>query len=245
MLTTWRRYAPNRKHWKTEAASFLTWRRCHSKSRCWLGCRRRFPAGQTSTWWKAAGGTCSAGSGSEPAAEPECWIRTNPKLTQTDRAGALDHLFALWGGRVVPVVGQVASEDVEFAGNDPPCVSWLHFALWGQKHSEVSSGERWGGNGGVRPGAEATQRAVRKLHKNDTGSYISTPFGCFLFNGFYPEKAVAAFCHGVQQQRLHAGLQNQSLPVWVVDHILFQIHRRCDPCKENTVTAPWKSTFIP
>lgn len=157
----------------------------------------------------------------------------------------LDHLFALWGWRVVAVVGQVASEDVELAGNDPPCVSRLRFALWGQKHPEVSGGERGGGNGGLRPGAEATQRAVRNLHKNKTASYIPTLFGCFSVNGFYPKKAVAAFCHGVQQQRLHAGLQNQSLSVWVVDHVLFQIHRRCDPCKGNTVTDPWKRTFIP
>lgn len=39
------------------------------------------------------------------------------------------YLFALRRGRMVPIVGQVASEDVELAWNHPPRVSHLHLIL--------------------------------------------------------------------------------------------------------------------
>lgn len=40
------------------------------------------------------------------------------------------YLFAFRRGRMVTIVGQVAGEDVELAGNKPPRVSHLQLILW-------------------------------------------------------------------------------------------------------------------
>lgn len=49
--------------------------------------------------------------------------------SDTDERFFHKYLFAFWRGRVVTVVGQVASEDVELAGNHPPRVSHLQLIL--------------------------------------------------------------------------------------------------------------------
>ncbi len=54
---------------------------------------------------------------------------------------SLRYLFALRCGRVVAIVGQVPSEDVELAWNHPPRVSHLDLVLWGQEGPELAGGE--------------------------------------------------------------------------------------------------------
>lgn len=149
--------------------SLLTWTRCHNKSRCWHECRRRRPEERNVIWWRAEGGTYSARSGWEPVTG---WkqlliysaiLTTQPDATQP----RVCYLFALRWGRVVAVVGQVPSEDVELAGNHPPRVPNLDLVLGGQEDSELAGGEgrrrhRW-----ALPGPQPTQRAVRHLQESD------------------------------------------------------------------------------
>ncbi|KFO60163.1 hypothetical protein N302_13919, partial [Corvus brachyrhynchos] len=45
----------------------------------------------------------------------------------------ISHLFALGRWRVKPVVGEIPSEDVQFAGNYPPGIPKIQFVLWREK----------------------------------------------------------------------------------------------------------------
>lgn len=47
----------------------------------------------------------------------------------------------------------------------------------------------------------------------------------------YPKKTILAFCHSVEQQRLHFGLHGQSLSTGIMDLFLLKIHRGCNPCE--------------
>lgn len=58
---------------------------------------------------------------------------------------------------MVPIIGQVSSEDVELTGNHPPSVSNFHLIFGGQKYSELVGKERQRRHRGVLPRAEATK----------------------------------------------------------------------------------------
>lgn len=67
------------------------------------------------------------------------------------------HLFALGRRWVEAVVGQVAGEDAQLAGDDPPGLPELHLAPGGQEGPEVAGGEHRAWQGCSRPVAEAGQ----------------------------------------------------------------------------------------
>lgn len=156
------------------ADSLLTWRRCHNKSRCWLGRRRLCLEERSEIWWRAEGGTCSTRSGREPAGRAEQPSTStqckNHKLELShgrNRDGFLSYLFAPWCGRVVTVIGQVSCEDVELAGDHPPRVTHFYLVLRGQEHPELAGREGQRRHYRVLPRPQSAQRAVRNLKETE------------------------------------------------------------------------------
>lgn len=72
------------------------------------------------------------------------------------------HLLAPGRWRVEAVVGQVASEDAQLTGDDPPGLPQL-LAARGQEGLEVAGCEHCTGHRGGRPAAEAGQGEARDL----------------------------------------------------------------------------------
>lgn len=89
--------------------------------------------------------------------------KSQPNNPLLNRSVSLDYLFASWCGRVVAIVGQVSSEDVELAGNHPPRVSHGGLVLWGQEDPELAGGERRRRHRWAFPRPQTTQRAVSNL----------------------------------------------------------------------------------
>lgn len=80
------------------------------------------------------------------------------------------HLFAFGRWWVEAVVGQVAREDTQLAGDDPPGLPKLHLALGGQEGPEVAGGEHRAWQGCSRPVAEAGQGQAGDLGRGKSQS---------------------------------------------------------------------------
>lgn len=79
----------------------------------------------------------------------------------------VSHLFALGRWRVKPVVGEIASEDVQFTGNYPPGIPKIQIVLGREKGFELPGKQDthrgcWG-----RPVPEPRQSHVRNLGTKD------------------------------------------------------------------------------
>lgn len=57
----------------------------------------------------------------------------------------------------------------------------------------------------------------------------------------YPEKAVLALGHGVEQERLHGRVKRELLSVRVRDELLFELRRRSDAFRQDTNTTDVKN----
>lgn len=110
--------------------------------------------------------TCSGIRNSNQYAVGLSQVSTQSDAKQCENQ-SLGYLFALRRGRVVTIVGQVSSEDVELAGNHPPRVPHFDLVFWGQEDPELAGreGGRW--HCWALPRAQPTQRAVRHLQEHD------------------------------------------------------------------------------
>lgn len=77
------------------------------------------------------------------------------------------HLLALGRRWVEAVVGQVASEDTQLTGDDPPGLAQLHVAPGREEGPEVAGGKHGARRGCRRPVAEAGQGQAGDLGQGD------------------------------------------------------------------------------
>lgn len=68
---------------------------------------------------------------------------------------------------MVPIVGQVTSEDVELARNHPPRVSHFDLVLRGQEDPELAGGEGRRRHCWALPRVQPAQRAVSHLREQN------------------------------------------------------------------------------
>lgn len=80
------------------------------------------------------------------------------------------HLFALGRWGVEAVVGQIAGEDAQLTGDDPPGLPQLHLAPRGKEGPEVAGGKHCTRQGGGCPVAEAGQGQARDLGRGKAGT---------------------------------------------------------------------------
>lgn len=73
--------------------------------------------------------------------QPSVYRVVNHNLQPGGCVFLLGYLFAFWCGRMITIVGQVSSKDVELAGNHPPRVSHFDLVLWGQEDPELAGRE--------------------------------------------------------------------------------------------------------
>lgn len=108
---------------------------------------------------------CYSGSHNTGAGSSHKIGAARPRAVQVPVHRAFSYLFAFRRRRVVAIVGQVAREDVELAGDHPPGVPHLVLVLGGQEDPELACGEGGGRHCGGLPGTEPTQGAMCHLGK--------------------------------------------------------------------------------
>ena len=80
------------------------------------------------------------------------------------------HLLALGWWWVEAVVGQIAGEDAQLTGDDPPGLAQLHVASRGKEGPEVAGGKHRTWRGCGRPVAEAGQGQAGDLGRGKAGA---------------------------------------------------------------------------
>lgn len=88
-----------------------------------------------------------------------------------NRDGFLGYLSAPRCGRVITVIGQVSSENVELAGDHPPRVTDFYLVLRGQEHPKLACREGRRRHCWALPGPQPAQRAVRNLKEMEEGNF--------------------------------------------------------------------------
>lgn len=88
-----------------------------------------------------------------------------------NRDGFLGYLSAPWCGRVITVIGQVSSENVELAGDHPPRVTDFYLVLRGQEHPKLACREGRRRHCWALPRPQPAQRAVRNLKEMEEGNF--------------------------------------------------------------------------
>ncbi len=87
------------------------------------------------------------------------------------------YLFASWCARMIAVVGKVASEDVQFTGNDPPSVTQGRFTTGWQEGLELTGIKHGWRNSWTFPRSQPTKRAVWNLMRKTLLSiYLMSTF---------------------------------------------------------------------
>lgn len=88
-----------------------------------------------------------------------------------NRDGFLGYLSAPRCGRVITVIGQVSSENVELAGDHRPRVTDFYLVLRGQEHPKLACREGRRRHCWALPRPQPTQRAVRNLKEMEEGNF--------------------------------------------------------------------------
>lgn len=159
------------------------------------------------------------------------WMRTcirkelMSRMSHTDRKFLFSilYLFALWSGRVVPIVGQVTCENIELTRNHPPCVSHVHFVFWRQEGPKVAGREGRGRHCWGLPWVQSTQGAVRNLHKQLITLHFCLKFLQKLMHWQTSVRA-AALCDPLKVKRV--GLNNVFCPclVFTCDYVCWDVY---------------------